>query len=120
MGSLIVILLASLLHLTLNIVVGLLTIWLGRDVSSVWLLVSKAMLIFAFSPIELFPKGLQPILMALPTTHVIYTPASLFVHFNMENFLFAVFCEMIALLVVAGILTILYMKGVKKQNVNGI
>lgn len=118
--SLIIMLLATLLLLLLNILIGLLSIWLGRDVSSIWLLVHKAMLIFAFTPIELFPSTMQKILLALPTTHVIYTPASLFVHFSKQKLITSSIYMIIAVSIVLVMLWVIYKKGVKKQNVNGV
>lgn len=118
--TLLVMLLSTVILLLLNIVVGLLSLWLGRDVSSVWLLCHKAMLIFAFSPLELFPKFVQKILLLLPTTHVIYTPASLFVHFSMEKFIISVIYVLLSIVVLTLILSVIYKKGVKRQNVNGI
>lgn len=118
--SLFIMLLATLLLLLFNILVGLLSIWLGRDVSSVWLLVNKAMLIFAFTPIELFPSVVQKILLLLPTTHVIYTPASLFVHFSKAKLITSSIYMVASLAIVVLILWVIYKKGVKKQNVNGI
>ncbi len=120
LGSLLMMLLATLLLLIFNITVGLLSIWLGRDVSSVWLLCSKAMLIFAFTPIELFPNIVQKFLLLLPTTHVIYTPASLFVHFSTDKFIVSSIYMLASFGVIAILLGIIYKKGVKKQNVNGI
>lgn len=119
-GSLLIMLLSTMLLLLFNITVGLLSIWLGRDVSSVWLLCSKAMLIFAFTPIELFPSFVQKILLLLPTTHVIYTPASLFVHFSLEKFITSSIYVLIAFAFLTLLLGVIYKKGVKKQNVNGI
>lgn len=118
--TLVIALMATILLLMIHMIIGLLSIWLGRDVSSVWLLVQKAMLIFAFSPIELFPEALRIPLLGLPTTHIIYTPSSLLVHFSMEKFWFSLGCEVIAGIVLALILIIIYKKGVKKQNVEGI
>lgn len=117
---LVVMLLSTILLLLLNIIVGLLSIWLGRDISSVWLLVSKAMLIFAFSPIELLPKTVQNILLFLPTTHVIYTPASLLVKFSTEKLLISCVYILASFVILAVILCVIYKKGVKRQNVNGI
>ena len=118
--SLIIMLLAAIMLLVIHIVIGLISIWLGRDISSVWLLCQKAMLIFAFSPIELFPKAAQNFLLILPTTHVIYTPASLLVHFSVEKFVSSSIAMLASFVVLAVLLWILYKKGVKKQNVNGI
>lgn len=118
--SLMVMLVAAVLLLVFNILVGLLAIWLGRDVSSVWILCQKAMLIFAFTPIELFPNWAQNILMLLPTTHVIYTPASLFVHFSASKLITSVISLGASFGVITIILWVIYKKGVRKQNVNGI
>ena len=119
-ATLLIAFMAAVLLLMLHIIVGLLSIWLGRDVSSVWLLAQKAMLIFAFSPLELFPEAFRIPLMLLPTTHIIYTPASLFVKFSIEKFLLSLVWEVAACLIFGVILIIIYKKGVKKQNVEGV
>lgn len=118
--SLVVMLFATILLLLFNITIGFLAIWLGRDVSSVWLLCQKAMLIFAFTPIELFPNFMQKFLMLLPTTHVVYTPASLFVHFSSEKLIISIVSLVASFVFVCALLCVIYKKGVKKQNVNGI
>ena len=118
--SVIIMLLATILMLLFHILVGMISIWLGRDVSSVWLLINKGMLIFAFTPIELFGTIVQKFLLLLPTTHVIYTPASLFVHFSVSKLLISSVYMTASILVVVLALWFVYKKGVKKQNVNGI
>ena len=117
---LLVALMAACVLLELQVIVGLSSIWLGRDVSSFWLLIQKAMLIFAFTPLELFPKAIQIPLLCLPTTHVIYTPSKLLVHFSTSLFFKSIAFEAAAILLLTVILIIIYKKGVKKQNVNGI
>lgn len=106
--------------LGLNIIVGMLTIWVGKDVSSIWLLIGKAMLIFAFSPLELFPKWAQLPLILIPTTNIIYTPSKLLVHTSNALFVKSLVLEAISFVIIGIVLTIVYMKGVKKQNVYGI
>lgn len=118
--SLIILFISELILLELNIIVGLLSLWLGEDVSSIWLLVQKSMLIFAFSPLELFPKYLQMPLKFLPTTHVIYTPAKLFVKFSTTNFITSLMWVTLAIILLGIVLYVIYKKGVKKQNVSGI
>ena len=118
--SFVIIMLASILLLIINVILGSASIWLGRDVSSLWLLVQKAMLIFAFTPIELFNPTVQKVLLILPTTHVIYTPSSLFVHFSKEKLIISVIYILASLLILTLLLCIIYRKGVKKQNVQGI
>lgn len=119
-GITIITAMALILLLAIQIIVGIAAIWLGRDVSSLWLLVQKAMLIFAFTPVELFPKWIQIPLLCLPTTHVIYTPAKLLVHFSKALFIKSLIFETASILVLVLMLTIIYKKGVRKQNVNGI
>ena len=109
------------LNLLIHMIIGLSTIWLGSDVSSLWLLVSKTMLIFVFTPLELFPKAVQNVLVFLPTTHVVYTPSKLLVHFSYELFLkSALVYQSYALIVLLAICFVLYKKGVKNLNVYGI
>lgn len=119
-GITIITFMAIVILLALQIIVGLASIWLGRDVSSLWLLIQKTMLIFAFTPVELFPKWIQIPLLCLPTTHVIYTPAKLLVHFSNTLFIKSLLFETGSILVIVILLTIIYKKGVRKQNVNGI
>ena len=111
---------ALVILLLLNILVGMLSIWVGHDVSSIWLLLSKMMLLFTFTPLELFPEWMQVPLLILPTTHVIYTPAKLLVHFSNKQLLMSFMFETGAILVITVLLTLIYMKGVKKQNVEGV
>lgn len=106
--------------LVIHILVGLTSIWLGRDVSSVWLLCQKAMLIFAFSPIELFSKKMQVLLKLLPTTHIIYSPAATLVHNSTDMIIKASLWQLYSITILLIVMIIIYKKGVRKQNVNGI
>jgi len=119
--SLIVVAVACVLLLAIHIIVGLMSIWVGKDTSSIWLIAQKFMLIFAFTPIELMPKFLQLPLLCLPTTHIIYTPSKLLIDFSYVRFFKSLFIyEFSAGIILAIIFLIIYLKGVKKLNVNGI
>lgn len=112
---------ACVLLLCIHIIVGLCAIWIGKDTSSIWLIVQKLMLIFAFTPIELMPKILQKPLLLLPTTHVIYTPSKLLIDFSYTRFFKSLFVYELGAFALLGIIfAIIYTKGVKKLNVNGI
>ena len=118
--SFIVVLIACVLLLCIHIIVGLAAIWVGKDTSSIWLIVQKLMLIFAFTPIELMPKILQKPLLFLPTTHVIYTPSKLLIDFSYTRFFKSLFVYELGAFIILGIIfVIIYTKGVKKLNVNG-
>ena len=119
--SLVVVLGACILLLSIHIIVGLSAIWVGKDTSSIWLIVQKFMLIFAFTPIELMPKFLQVPLLCLPTTHIIYTPSKLLIDFSYARFVKSLFIyELGAGIILTIIFLVIYLKGVKKLNVNGI
>ncbi len=112
---------ALLILLTINIVVGLSGIWLGDDVSSLWLIVSKFMLVFVFTPLDLFPKIVQKILMFFPTTQVIYSPSKLLVHFSYDLFFRTILpYQILALTIMIVVCYFVNMKGVKKLNAYGI
>lgn len=119
--SFIVVIVACILLLAIHIIVGLMSIWVGKDTSSIWLIVQKFMLIFAFTPIELMPKFLQIPLLCLPTTHIIYTPSKLLIDFSYSRFLKSLFVyELGACIILTLLFIVIYTKGVKKLNVNGI
>lgn len=106
--------------LTINMIVGLLSIWLGRDVSSIWLLIQKTMLIFIFTPVEFMPQFLQIPLKLLPTTNVIYTPSKLLVKFSYPLLLESLMYEAISFLILGVVCYVIYKKGAKNLNVNGV
>lgn len=106
--------------LIINMIVGLLAIWMGREISSVWLLLQKTMLIFVFTPVELMPKFLQLPLKLLPTTNVIYTPSKLLVKFSYTLFVESLLLEILSFVILGTICYIIYRKGAKNLNVNGV
>jgi len=106
--------------LIINMIVGLLAIWMGREVSSVWLLIQKTMLIFVFTPVELMPSFLQLPLKLLPTTNVIYTPSKLLVKFSYSLFVESLLLEILSFVILGAICYIIYRKGAKNLNVNGV
>ncbi len=112
--------LSLLILLLINLIVGMLALWLGNDVSSVWLITSKFMLILIFTPLDFFPKIVQKIAKFLPTTHITYTPSELLVHFSYTSFAEALIYDLVSLTVLSIICYIIYRKGVKKLNVTGI
>lgn len=115
-----VVFIACLLLLCIHIIIGLCALWVGKDTSSIWLIVQKFMLIFAFTPLELMPKALRVPLLFLPTTHIIYTPSKLLVDFSLKRLEISLVYELGCILLLGICFYIIYKKGVKKLNVNGI
>jgi len=118
--SVLVTLLGLFVLLLINLIVGISALWVGKDISSIWLIVSKMMLVFVFTPIDFLPKTLQSIVKILPTTHVTYTPSQLFVHFSYSNFIQSLGYEIYSIILLLIVCVIMYKKGVKKLNVNSI
>lgn len=118
--GLIIALLGLFVLLLLNLIVGMLSLWLGKEISSIWLIISKMMLVFVFTPIDFLPKILQYIVKLLPTTHVTYTPSQLFIHFSYSNFLISLGYEIYSIILLLIICVSMYKKGVKSLNVNSV
>ena len=72
-----------------------------------------------FTPLEFYPSIIQKIFSFLPTTYLIYAPARIFTKFNTAEAIKLLILEILSGLVLYGIIRIMYMKGVRKINVNG-
>ncbi len=102
----------------LQVFIGLLA-FITEENHSFYMVISKAMLILIFTPLEFFPKIVQVILKFLPTTYIVYPSASILTNFNISRLPFLLIGQMVALgVIILGVL-ILNRKGVKNINVNG-
>ena len=70
-------------------------------------------------PIEYFPAVVQPIIKFSPVYVVSYGPAKLFVDFSWYTFGTILTAQIIYIAIAALLCHLIYMKGVKKLNVNG-
>lgn len=102
----------------LEVGIGLLA-FLTEENEPFYLLISKAMLIFVFTPLDFFSQGIQNVLKWLPTTYVAYPPARLFVHFDKDQSISLILGQLISVGVIILIIKLLSKKGVKNINVNG-
>lgn len=60
-----------LIALFLQILIGMLA-FITEENQSFYLIISKAMLLLIFTPLEFFPQAVQIILRFMPTTYIIY------------------------------------------------
>ena len=72
-----------------------------------------------FTPPEFYPEIIQKILYFLPTTYLVYTPAKIFVNFELNGALKLLILEIVSAIFIYVIIRIMYNKGVEKINVNG-
>lgn len=111
-------LLSILLALFVQVFIGLLA-FITEENQSFYLVISKAMLLLVFTPLEFFPNVVQAILRVLPTTYIVYPAGKILVDFNMQTSLVLIGCQLVSLAVMLSGVYILNKKGVKNINVNG-
>ncbi len=107
-----------LIAMLLQVFVGLLA-FITEENESFYLLVSKALLLLVFTPLNFFPNYIQNILKLLPTTYAIYPAGKILVDFNFNNAICLIFLQLLALSFMFILINILNKKGVRKINVNG-
>lgn len=112
------IILSLLIALFNQVFIGLLA-FITEENQSFYLVISKAMLILIFTPLEFFPGIVQSILRILPTTYIVYPPGKILVDFSMQTALPLIGCQVLALAFMVGLVLVLNRKGVKNINVNG-
>ena len=112
------IILSLTIDIFLQVFIGLLA-FITEENQSFYLIMSKAMLILIFTPLEFFPSYAQNVLKFLPTTYVVYPAGKILVDFNLQIALSLIIGQIIALLVVFSAVYLLNTKGVKSINVNG-
>lgn len=110
--------LGLMIDIFLQVFIGLLA-FITEENQSFYLVISKAILLLVFTPLEFFPVFVQNILRFLPTTYIVYPPAKILVDFNLQNALLLVVAQIISLVVVFAAAYALNRKGVRNINVNG-
>ena len=98
--------------------VGLIAFFTEEN-SSFWLIIQKFTFFLVFTPLEFYPEIVQKIFSILPTTYLIYAPARIFTKFEIGETIVLLGLEILSGLVLYGIIRLMYMKGVRKINVNG-
>jgi ABC-2 type transport system permease protein len=100
--------------------IGLCAFWI-EDTSGIALIYSRLTWILGgmLIPLELFPSSLQPLLRALPFSSILYGPARLFVHPDLNFLLDLLLRQSIAILCFVILVALVYRTGVKRINANG-
>jgi len=115
----IVFFLSTLINSVLSITISLISFWIEDASPFHWLYDKLILIVGTLLPIELFPKVLQPVISATPIFVITYGPAKLAIAFDYALFWRVLGMQCLYLLVLVGLLTLMYRKGVRKLNVNG-
>lgn len=111
--------LATFISTLLITFIGLISFYI-EDANPLYWLYSKFILVLGtIFPIEYFPSLLQPVISYSPIYVVSYGPAKMFVDFSWELGLKVVLVQVIYLIFAYLLCMGLYVKGVRKLNVNG-
>jgi len=102
----------------IQMILGLIAFYI-EETKSIWFVVQKAQFLLVFVPIEFYGKFVQKLLMFLPTTHMIYTPATILIKYDFHNCIALLGMQIITIIALSVATCILYKKGVRKINVNG-
>lgn len=102
----------------IQLILGLIAFYI-EETKSIWFIIQKAQFLLVFVPIEFYGKFVQKLLMFLPTTHMVYTPATILLKYDFENSIALLSMQVINIIVLSLVTCILYKKGVQKINVNG-
>lgn len=84
-----------------------------------WLITQKITFLIIFTPLEFYPEIVQKIFACLPTTYMVYSPAKIFVDFNMKTANVLLGLEILSGIIFYVAIRAMYAKGVKKINANG-
>ncbi len=101
-----------------EITIGLIA-FITEENESFYLVFSKLILMCVFTPIDFFSDFVYKIFQMLPTTYIIYAPAKILIHYDINLSLTLIFRQLLSMMFFLICITILSKKGVRNINVNG-
>lgn len=106
------------LQISIQIFIGTLA-FITEENRAFYNIISKAMYLLLFTPIEFFSSKVQTLLKFLPTTYIMYPSAKILVNFNFEKDIYLILGQVVSIICVWIVTILIYKKGVKDINVNG-
>ena len=107
------------IHAVFKLCISLFSFWIEDATPFQWLYDKLILVVGVMFPVEIFPKALQPLLKMTPIYTVCYGPAKLIVDFSPEKCLEILAAQILYLTVGCVLMSLIYMKGVRKLYVNG-
>ncbi len=99
--------------------IGLLSFFIEDSGPLYWMYSKFILVLGTIFPIEFFPMWARGILKYSPLNAVNYGPATLYVNFSWNSFILVIVSQIVYLFIIYMICKLIYMKGVKRLNVNG-
>lgn len=112
------VILGVIIGILIQIFIGMIAFFTEEN-KGFWLITQKLTFLLIFTPLEFYPDIVQKIFALLPTTYMVYTPAKIFVDFNIYTATELIGLEILSGIIFYILIRLLYAKGVKKINVNG-
>lgn len=109
---------STILLILIQVMIGMLA-FLTEENDVYYLIISKAMLLLVFTPLEFFPTFFKKVISFLPTTYAIYPAGKILVHFDFNNSIKLILFQLVSIILMLILVNLLNVKGVKKINVNG-
>lgn len=100
--------------------IGLLAFW-SEDTQPFTLIFSRLTLVLGgvLMPLEIFPQPLRAIAQALPFSAILYGPSRTLVHFNLTQFGWLIWQQILTVAVGSAILFLVYSIAIRRVNING-
>jgi len=110
--------LALIISTLIQLIIGLIAFYI-EETKSIWFVIQKMQFLLVFVPIEFYGNIMEKILLILPTTHIVYTPATILIKYDFNNCIALLLMQIMTIIALILATCILYKKGVRKINVNG-
>lgn len=98
---------------------GLTAFWIEENSAFYWIYQKFLLMLGTFLPLDFLPLWLQKITKVLPFAYISYGPGRLASDFSLSNFVDLFTGQLIYLTFAIALSSIVFMRGVKKVNVNG-
>lgn len=100
--------------------IGLLAFW-SEDTQPFTLIFSRLTLVLGgvLMPLEIFPQPLRAIAQVLPFSAILYGPSRTLVHFNLAQFGWLIWQQILTVAVGSAILFLVYSIAIRRVNING-
>lgn len=113
------ILLGILLNFMIFSSIALTAFWFEENAAFFWIAQKIMFMGGLFFPVDMMPGWLKNTALMLPFSYVTYAPASTFVRFCFDNFIWMTTVQVVYILLLTSLNILVYGKGVKALNVNG-
>ena len=113
------VILGILLNFFMDAIIGMTSFWTEDNSAFYWIVQKLSFMMGLFLPVEFLPGIIREIALYLPFSYIAYAPARLLTSFSIDEFWSIVPVQVFYTSLFAALSALVYLKGVKKLNVNG-